>query len=256
MAALASVLITLTLSLIITRIGTQALAMTGLSRPLALFQARSAFTGAGFTTTESEQVVDHPVRRRIIMWLMFLGNAGIVTVISSLVLTFISIGDNQGWISRFSLLVIGLSTLWAIATNQWVDRFIEQLIAWALHQWTKLEIQDYANLLQLSGEYGVRELRVEKEDWLADQSLKELSLASEGVAVLGIYRHDGTYIGVPRGSTAIRSQDILVLYGRLPDLEELDSRRAGILGKQAHERGVRKQQRVMEVQDKKDTQSS
>ncbi|ACB51342.1 hypothetical protein cce_1992 [Crocosphaera subtropica ATCC 51142] len=256
MAALASVLITVTVSLIITRIGTQALAMTGLSRPLALFQARSAFTGAGFTTSESEQVVDHPVRRRIIMWLMFLGNVGIVTVISSLVLTFISIGDNQGWVSRFFFLVIGLSTLWVVATNQWVDRIIEQLIAWALHRWTQLQIQDYANLLQLSGDYGVRELKVKKEDWLANQSLKKLNLFSEGVAVLGIYRCDGTYIGVPRGSTSIRPQDTLVIYGRLPDLEELDSRRTGILGEQAHERGVRKQKQVMEVQDKKDVQFS
>ncbi len=255
MAALASVLITVTVSLIITRIGTQALAMTGLSRPLALFQARSAFTGAGFTTSESEQVIDHPVRRRIIMWLMFLGNAGIVTVISSLVLTFISIGDNQGWLSRFFLLVIGLSTLWAVSTNHWVDRMIELLIAKALHRWTQLTIQDYANLLQLSGDYGVRELKVQKEDWLANRSLKELNLFSEGVAILGIYRQDGTYIGVPRGSTSIRSQDTLVLYGRLPDLEELDSRQAGIAGEQAHQKGVHKQQKVREAQDKKDAQS-
>ena len=70
MAALISVFIAITLSLLITRIATEALTLTGLSRTSASFQARSAFTGAGFTTAESEAVVKHPVRRRIIIVLV------------------------------------------------------------------------------------------------------------------------------------------------------------------------------------------
>lgn len=90
MAALASVLIVLTLSLLVNRIATAALALTGLSRQAAQFQARSAFTGVGFTTNEAELITTHPVRRRIVMLLMLLGNIGIVTSISSLLLTFIN----------------------------------------------------------------------------------------------------------------------------------------------------------------------
>jgi hypothetical protein len=57
-----------------------------MARDTAKFQARSAFTGVGYTTEEAEQVTRHPVRRRIAMLLMFLGNAGTVTVIASLIL--------------------------------------------------------------------------------------------------------------------------------------------------------------------------
>ena len=57
MAALISVLIAVTLSLLITRFAAEALVLTGLSRQAAYFQARSAFTGSGFTTQESEQFV-------------------------------------------------------------------------------------------------------------------------------------------------------------------------------------------------------
>ena len=67
MAALISVLIAITLSLLITRIATEALTLTGLSRTSARFQARSAFTGTGFATSESEAIVKHPLRRRIIV---------------------------------------------------------------------------------------------------------------------------------------------------------------------------------------------
>ncbi len=76
MGALVSLLVTIGLSLLVTRVASIALAMTGLSHDLAKFQARSAFTGVGFTTSEAEKVVAHPVRRRILMLLMLLGNAG------------------------------------------------------------------------------------------------------------------------------------------------------------------------------------
>jgi len=93
MISILSLLVIITLSILITRLATLALAHTGLSREAARFQARSAFTGVGFTTTESEKVVNHPVRRRILLLLMLLGNAGIVSAITSLLLGFMDSGD-------------------------------------------------------------------------------------------------------------------------------------------------------------------
>ena len=69
MIALAGVMIIVLISLIVTRIATVALIQTGLSRETARFQARSALTGTGFTTTESETIVNHPVRRRLVLTL-------------------------------------------------------------------------------------------------------------------------------------------------------------------------------------------
>ena len=40
-----------------------ALKLNGLSAEVATFQAQSAFSGAGFTTSESEAIVSHPLRR-------------------------------------------------------------------------------------------------------------------------------------------------------------------------------------------------
>ncbi len=62
MFAIISLFVIVALSLIITRIAAMALMATGLSRDAARFQARSAFTGSGFTTRESESVVNHPVQ--------------------------------------------------------------------------------------------------------------------------------------------------------------------------------------------------
>lgn len=56
MLALISLLVIVTVSIIIVRIGSVALTMTGVSKDLAVFQAQSAFSGVGFTTDESESV--------------------------------------------------------------------------------------------------------------------------------------------------------------------------------------------------------
>jgi Trk-type K+ transport system membrane component len=64
-----SVLLVLTLSVIVIRVATVALVHTGMGREAARFQARSAFTGAGYTTSEAESIVNHPLRRRLVSWL-------------------------------------------------------------------------------------------------------------------------------------------------------------------------------------------
>ena len=64
MAPILSLLLILAISLVTTRVAALVLERTGLSREIARFQARSAFTGVGFTTAEAESVVGHPVRRR------------------------------------------------------------------------------------------------------------------------------------------------------------------------------------------------
>lgn len=128
MVAIISLLVVITVSILMTRVATIALVHTGLSQPAARFQARSAFTGAGFTTQESERVVNHPVRRRIILLLMLLGNAGIVTAVSSLILTFVEHDDPSSLAFKVVLLLLGLVLLWALAMSHWVDRHLSRII--------------------------------------------------------------------------------------------------------------------------------
>ncbi len=96
MAAALTLLLVLIVNMALTRIATVALVHTGLGRETARFQARSAFTGVGFTTNEAEGIVTHPVRRRIVMWLMLVGNVGIVAVLSSLILSLVNL-DMREW---------------------------------------------------------------------------------------------------------------------------------------------------------------
>lgn len=249
MVAVTSLLIVITLSLLATRIGAVALSLTGVSQDLASFQARSAFSGVGFTTSESERVVNHPIRRRIIMILMLSGNVGVVTAVSSLIITFVRASSAQELAGRLILLLAGLVFLTLLATNRYVNRSLSRLIGWGLTHWTHLDVVDYAGLLQLSGDYSIQEIKVHEFDWLADRPLAELGLSQEGVLVLGIRRADDTYVGSPMGQTYVFPDDALILYGRQSLLIELSSRKKGATGEGAHQEAVMAQQRLIGQQE-------
>ncbi len=252
MAAAISLLIIISLSIIITRIATVALSHTGLSKESAKFQARSAFTGVGFTTSEAEKVVNHPVRRKILMLLMLLGNAGIVSAISSLILTVVNFDRSENAYLQIVFLITGIGVLWVMGSSKWLDIHVSRLISFLLNRYTRLKVMDYEYLLNLSGDYSVSERQVDENDWLANRTLKDLKLRNEGVMVLGIVRKNGTYIGVPDGSSKILPDDDLILYGRDEVLEKICRRQKGISGNIDHEASVSRQKQVEKEEKKSD----
>ena len=80
---LVPVIIIIVLSVVVVKIGSVALTMTGMSESKAHFQSLSAFSGTGFTTRDSEVIMEDGMRRKIVMVLMILGNAGYITVITT-----------------------------------------------------------------------------------------------------------------------------------------------------------------------------
>ena len=239
MVALITLVSTLVISLLVTRIGAVALTLTGMSQDSARFQARSAYTGVGFTTAESEQVVNHPVRRRVLGFLMLTGNIGIAVVIASMMAAFVQQDPSggNGWI-RALMLSAALMALWVIGTQSWVDQTIEHVIAWSLTKWTSIDVRDYVSLLHLADGYVVYEIKVKPDDWIADKLLSDSRLTAEGVLILGIHRASGKYDGSPSGKSLIHVGDVLSVYGPKERLEELDIRKRGREGDIAHENAV------------------
>lgn len=244
MISIVSLLVVLALSILVTRIATVALTHTGLSRESAKFQARSAFTGVGFTTNESEKVVNHPIRRRILLLLMLLGNAGVVTAVSSLILSFVDLNSSGAVVWRVVLLVTGLVLLWTMAASRWMDRHLSNIVSKALKRYTNLRIQDFAKLLHLAGDYQVTELQVRADDWLAGRTLADLGLRQEGIMVLGVTRGSGDYLGAPDGKTEIKGDDVLILYGRAAVMRDLDERKHGFKGNMAHHQRILDQKKI------------
>ncbi len=225
-----------------------ALMFTGLSRESARFQARSAFSGVGFTTKEAESIVNHPVRRQIVMLLMLMGNIGVATVIATVMVSISStVGASLG--RQFliaGILAGGSAALWFFFSSRWVERRMNRIIAWALKRFTTLDVRDYIALLQVDDGYSVSEMSVELKHWIAGRSLLDLRLSDEGILVLGI-RRQGTYRGIPGAIDTIEAGDTLILYGELESVRQLDLRRGGSNGdKQRNEAVERREKKVVE----------
>jgi hypothetical protein len=231
------------LTLIIGRLGSLALTATGLPREIAKFQARSALSGAGYTTNESESITSHPARRRIVMALMAVGSLGSAGVIGTVIASFLDVSGFSAGLRRGLILAIGVIALTFIMRIPTLDRMLLRLFAGIVRRVTDVDVRDYGNMLRLSGDYGISELLVEPDDWLRNRTLAELDLSHEGLLVLGIVRGDH-YYGAPKGTYQARSGDTLLVYGPVERLAELDARRSGTAGEQAHRAAIAAQREI------------
>jgi hypothetical protein len=222
MVALVWLLIIALASLLIVRLGTTALTLTGLPRDTAEFQAYSAFFGVGFTTRESEQVVNHPVRRRITQHLILAGQVGLTSVIVPLVVTFVNVKSATEGAEQFGLIVGALAVLWLITSTRAFTALVDRSIKFALKRAGVFrQALDHEVLLRLYAGFTVSEVAIEVDHALAGQRLAQTALAQKGIVVLGIARADGTYVGAPRGDTLCDAGDVLTVYGRDRDVEAL-----------------------------------
>lgn len=250
MIAILTLIFVIAISMLITKIATIALIHTGMTRERARFQARSAFTGAGFTTSESEVVVKHPIRRQVIMTLILLGNAGIVTAVSTLILGFVGGGSSENYLRNFILLFIGVALLYLSTRSRRLDNILEKLINRALSNYTSLRPRNFETLMTVMEDFEVTEISVTDNEWLKGSCLKDLKLIDEGLLILGIIR-DHLYIGVPRGRYEIKEGDKLVVYGKAEHISDLCQRRGKLEGKMKHKDSVEEHEEELQEQDKK-----
>ena len=193
-----------------------------------------------------------PLAEQIVMTLMLLGNIGIAAGVATMMVSLMSTTQSANPASRWwsiGLLTAGLLGLWLFTASRWLESGLNRIITFGLTHLGHLEVRDYIALLQLRDGYAVTELQVAPQDWLADKTLIELKLPTEGLLVLGIQCADGGYIGAPRAGTKISVGDTIVLYGPIHRVEELDQRCQGRQGDVAHEEAVHEHEDVLEEQE-------
>jgi len=203
---------------LIVRIGAIALEMTGMERSRARFQALSAFSGTGFTTKEAELVVSHPRRRKIVTYLMILGNAGIVSVIATFVLSL----RQTGFRPSLNLVIIAASlfVLYRIASHRKLAKKLTNKIRETLREKLHFEKVHIEELLHQSEGYGVASVLIEKRSKIAGMSLADSGFKERDLMVLSIER-DEEVISVPKAQSKIQVGDRLICYGKLENLKGL-----------------------------------
>ena len=213
MLPIVSLLFILCTSLVLNRLATVALTLTGMPRQMAKFQARSAFSGAGFTTSESEQIVNHPVRRRIAQALMLWGNVGIVSVLCSMFFSAVHCKDWTVW--HWGLLIGGIIGFYVVATNKLVERVMVRCFRTLIKRFSKIPIAPNARLLHLDFQYGVELIDSGENDLLIGKRIGALRSRHPGVTVLGVQQSGGDFLGEPDDTYVVRKGDCLILFGHI-----------------------------------------
>lgn len=206
-------LLVILVSFLVVRAGSIALMMTGLDQKRAKFQALSAFSGTGFTTKEAELVVNNPSRRRIVSWLMILGNAGIVTVIITATSSLVT---SRGYSLPVNVIILfaGIYLIYRITTRKRLIRIWERFVENRLVQSRAFEEGVTEDLLHLFEGYGLVRAFVRRDSPFVGKSLSSSRLSQKGLLVLGIERGKG-WIPVPKADETIEKGDRLVVYGDL-----------------------------------------
>lgn len=214
MGAALLIFVILSLSIFIVRIAAIALRSTGITETTARFQALSAFTGAGFTTSETEAVVNYPVRRQIISLLIILGNMGLLTVLSTLVVSMVRTdGDTEAVVVQLAWIIGSMALLWFVMLNKTADRILCDWIGIFLERTTVLGKRRFHRLLQVSDGYSVCEHQVPPR--LLGQpsdSVREF-LRSADLVPLMIHTAQGEHIDPDTWQQPLTAQNTLVLFG-------------------------------------------
>ncbi len=215
MYAVATFLVVASITLAFTQLAAGALIATGTPPEIARFQARSAFSGAGFTTTEAENVVNHPARRRIIATTMFVGNLGTPTLVVTVLVGLIAPGPGSTT-ERTLVALSGLLLLVLAVSNRPVQRRLAVVgRRYAQRRLAPVIADDIDELLVVGGDYIVGALPVVGRPDDAPRSLHGLAEAFPGCVVLGVRQGD-RYIGSSPVDIDLIDGDVLLLYGPRP----------------------------------------
>jgi hypothetical protein len=192
------------------RVGAVAFELTGIPWEQAKFQALSAFSNCGFTTRETEDIVAHPVRRRIAGYLIILGNAGVVTTIASFAGALVGADLKRAMINLASISA-------CIALIAWLAKrpILAKQVRLALQRWLakRADFQPSTEaLLRVDQGYCVTRLFLPATSPQLGQTLSSIKPRAHKLQILAIER-GRQFIPIPDDEEVLIAGDTIVVYG-------------------------------------------
>ena len=219
-------------SWIVVQAGATAFMMTGLSRSVAEFQAISCFFGVGFTTSEAEMIVSHPVRRRLAAHLIVVGNIGLTSAVGAFIITFtgserdfldnvMHADEPVSFMVRLAVVILGVGLIAVFFRLGFVKRVIEWIVKSSLERTHAIRVMDYETVLRSDAGFAVMQVDLDPHNEYIGRTLAGAHLGSKGVLVLSIRRASGEHIGTPHPTSPLLEGDILTVYGHEGAIKEV-----------------------------------
>ena len=204
-----------TIFLIVVNICSILLRLTGMPIKKARFQVVSLLTSTGFTTRESEMIVQHPVRRKIASWLMVVSYVSTATFISFFV-TMIS--DTVTGIGFFVVIAVLITTNLILRKTKTIENLELKLENVVLKSkiWEKLNSENLTLITNTRG-YGIYQIYLPKDSKIIGKSILESGLKDLEIEVLNIDKGD-KFIKFATPDYLFEVFDRVTVYGNLKNI--------------------------------------
>ena len=229
--AISLVLIVVTVYLFMIELFSVAFKLTGLANSKIKFQVGSLFTGSGFTTGESELIVNHDKRRKIALGCMYTGHIFsvafmglIINVFFSATLLFTTPTETPTFTEWYFIVLyvtIGVFLLMLFLKippiNKRFQRLLETIAIRASKHNRRTNI---VNVVDMYGKHAIVEVFLNLvPEFAYDIPLYQMGLNKKySINVLSIKR--GARIIEVTKDTMFKKGDILIIYGLINDINE------------------------------------
>ena len=233
--AISLILVVVTIYLFAIEIFSVAFKLTGLATNKIKFQVASLFTATGFTTSESELIVNNEKRRKIATACMYTGHVfsvAIMGLIANLMINiFLSFNKTAGiefavptfteWYMILLYITSGFFIVMLILkippVNKRFQRFLEAI---AINSSKYSRNSNLITILDMYSKHAIAEVVLNSlPDYAKETPLSEMELTKKySINVLSIKR--GKRIIDVTKDTMFRKGDVLVIYGLTNDIKE------------------------------------
>ncbi|MCY8935783.1 hypothetical protein [Peribacillus frigoritolerans] len=189
--------------------------LTGLKGTVARFQVISMLTGTGFTTDESKSIIDHPIRRKISMFLILFGAFSLAVIISSI--STLLTDDLR--LMELSIIIGILLVLTVLVKVPFLNNRISNKMKSEMYNHYELWEHPIEEVLFLEDEDVVMEIDIYEDSEFID--VKAFDVISDGADINILFIESGEVkIRKELYEYKIKLGDNLFLYGNKKEIEE------------------------------------
>jgi len=196
--------------------------LTGLREDKARFQAISCMTNSGFTTRESELILNSVARRRLARGMMIFGYIFAVTGVSVLVNLFIrSSGDQINWWTLIYSLIF-LFVILVITRSKWIVRKFDDLVEALAKNKTKGAFYNYVRILEMFHDKLIAEVFVTHvPNEIIGKTLLEMNFRHTYKLNVLLIKRGNTIMDHVVAADQIKKGDHVLIYGSKDNIMEL-----------------------------------
>lgn len=190
--------------------------LTGLDRKIARFQVISMLTGTGFTNDESDSILNHPMRRKITMFLILFGAFSMAVIISSIS----SILSDDLRLTELTFIITTLLVIFMVMNLPFFRNKMTNALKSEMETHYELCEHPIQEVMFWEDTDTVMEIGIQEDSDLIDKNAGELLKKGQDIQLLFIQSGE---VKIRKGIDEydIQMGDQLFLYGNREEIEEM-----------------------------------